>query len=129
MFFADNELFLISIEMDVWDNIVLRGSLSRNCLTLFKRPIYLARMVYLWSFHVICPSSISPRNFIEDFISINLLEMWRPVIFRGILSLTEFLWEKVYLFFFIFNDNLFTVNQPPSFYRSSFTVEKSVLIS
>ena len=55
--------------------------------------------------------------------------MWRPGIFRGLLSLAEFLWEKVYLFFFIFNDNLFAVNQPPSFYRSSFTVEKSVLIS
>ena len=44
------------------------------------------------------------------------------------LSLTEFLWKNVYLFFLIFNDNPFTVNQPPSFSSSSFTVEKSVLI-
>ena len=37
--------------------------------------------------------------------------------------------EKMYLVFLIFNDNLFAVNQPPSFSSSSFTLEKSVLIS
>ena len=33
----------------------------------------------------------------------------------------------MFLVFLIFNDNLFAVNQPPSFSSSSFTVEKSVL--
>ena len=108
--------------------IVLSDSLSRIRIALYKRAIFLASFfstACIWSFHAICSSSITPKKFIEDFLSKLLLEMWRSASFRGMLSLTDFLWKKIFFFNFIifrfylvlliFNDSL---NQPPNFLQS-----------
>ena len=44
-----------------------------------------------WSLHAIYSSCITPKSFIEDFLSVLLLEMWRSGSFSGTLSLTEFM--------------------------------------
>ena len=85
-------------------------------------------IVCIWSFYVIFLSIITPKKFIEVVLSIELLAILRSGSFKGMLSLTDFLWNKVYLVFLTFNDNLLAMNYRLIFSSSWFTVAKSVLI-
>ena len=78
------------------------------------------------SSHVILSSIITLGNFMEDVLLIELLANFRSGSFNGILFLTVFLWNKVYLVF-TFSHNLLAMNQRLIFSSSIFTVGKSAL--
>ena len=75
-----------------------------------------------WSIQDICSSIITPKNFIEDVLSILLLPTIKAGSFTGMSSLEEFLWNNVNLVFFMLIDNLLALNHWLIFSNSEFTV-------
>ena len=85
-------------------NKVLRESVSSRCFARYSSP----RLAVF--FDCLYVTIISRKHFI-DALLIELLAILRSGSFNKMLSLTDFLRNKVYLVFFIFNDNLLAMNQ------------------
>ena len=86
-------------------NKVFRESVSSRCFARYSSP----RLAKFF-FDCLYVTIISRKHFI-DALLIELLAILRSGSFNKMLSFTDFLWYKVYLVFFIFNDNLLAMNQ------------------
>ena len=71
-------------------------------------------------------SNITPRNLIAFFLSIWFFAIFKSGNFRVKSYLMEFLWKSVY--FLLFKDSFFAMNQSPIFSSSSLTFVKSWLM-
>ena len=72
-------------------------------------------------------SKLTPKNVEKNFRSISLLLITNSDVFKGISSLVEGLLKR--LQFFIFNDNVLSLNQWLTLTNSVFIVWKTVLTS
>ena len=77
----------------------LQNQVALDSVQIFKT-------VFTRSSHVIFSSIITSNHFIEDLLLIELLATFRSENFNGMLSLTDILWNKVYLVFFTCSDNM-----------------------
>ena len=123
---------IIQIGMNIWEiysfKRIFIEKLAYAVTNIFH---YLFSTVLTWSIQDLCLSSITywrcffnitPKNFIEDVLSILLLPTIKAGSFTGMSSLKEFLWNNVNLVLFMLIDNLLALNHWLIFYNPEFTV-------
>ena len=74
----------------------------------------------------LCSSSNTPKNFIEELLSILRFSIFKSESFNSMSPLEELLWNKAYLTFLIFKKSLLALNH---FFQFYIYVEEKVFIS
>ena len=110
--YRKNKLFL--------ENVHLKSKKRDLTIQFFLANLF--STVFMWSFHDIWFSKITPKNFIEDVFSMFLLSIFKSGILD--ISFLDFLWKNVYLVFSMFNDHLLALNHWLIHSNSEFAVGK-----
>ena len=109
--------------------ILLWEYLPKQCLHSLNMNEYIKHIWFLRTSHEDMVLRDNKPIFLANFFSTVLIwSIFNSGIFKGNLSLVEFLWNKVYLVSVTFEDNLFALNQPHIFWNSQFTVPKRVFM-
>ena len=93
--------------------IVFKEVSSRNRFAWYNTPTFFANLfstVLNWSYQDKFLSNITPKNFMDDVPSIILFPIFNAGIFKGILSMIEFLWNNVWIVFSTFKDTVFALS-------------------
>ena len=111
----------------------LRKFQFNACLAQCYGTIFLPFWILL-STQLMCLSRITPKNLIEEFLSTFRFPIFKSGSFNCMLSLEEFLWNKMCLVILIFNETLLDIQwdfisfKPLfDFSNSTFTIEKEYL--